>query len=103
MLTHCVFFWLKDGITSQETGIFEKGLASLTTISGVLHGTFGVPASTDRPVIDRSYSYGLMVKFNDLTGHDAYQVDPVHEEFLESCSHLWVRVQVYDFVEPSPR
>jgi hypothetical protein len=102
MLTHCVFFWLKDGITAQERGLFEKGLASLMAISGVLQGTFGVPASTDRPVIDRSYSYGLMVKFNDLAGHDAYQVDPLHEEFLENCSHLWKRVQVYDFVDPSP-
>jgi hypothetical protein len=69
----------------------------------VLQGPFGVPASTDRPVIDRSYSYGLVLKFNDLAGHDAYQIDPVHEEFLENCGHLWVRVQVYDFVAPSPR
>jgi hypothetical protein len=99
MLTHCVFFWLKDGITQQERASFEQGLASLTVISGVLHGTFGVPASTDRPVIDRSYSYGLMVKFNDLPGHDAYQVDPLHKEFLKNCSHLWERVQVYDFVD----
>jgi len=41
-----------------------------------------------------------MVKFDDLANHDAYQVDPIHKEFLKKCSHLWTRVQVYDFVDP---
>jgi hypothetical protein len=103
MFTHCVFFWLKDGITADERATFERGLASLTTIPGVFHGTCGVPATTDRPVIDRSYSYGLMVKFENLDIHDAYQVDPIHKEFLKNCSHLWTRVQVYDFVDTPGR
>jgi hypothetical protein len=101
MLTHCVFFWLKEGTTVGDKSLFERELASLVGIPGVLDGSFGVPASTDRPVVDRSYSYGLMVKFNDLAGHDAYQVDPIHKEFLRKCSHLWTQVQVYDFVDPS--
>ena len=101
MLTHCVFFWLKEGTTVGDKSLFERELASLVGIPGVLDGSFGVPASTDRPVVNRSYSYGLMVKFNDLAGHDAYQVDPIHKEFLKNCSHLWTQVQVYDFVDPS--
>jgi hypothetical protein len=103
MLTHCVFFWLKEGTSQEEKTTFERGLASLISISGVFHGTFGVPATTDRPVIDRSYSYGLMVKFEDLATQDAYQVDPIHKKFLENCSALWTRVQVYDFVDPPAR
>jgi len=100
MLTHCVFFWLKEGVTAEQRVTFERCLVSLTTITGVFDATFGVPATTDRPVIDRSYSYGLMVKFDDLATHDAYQVDPIHKEFLKNCSQLWTRVQVYDFVDP---
>lgn len=103
MFTHCVFFWLKEGTRVEDRAMFERGLASLTTVPGVFHGTFGVPAATDRPVIDRSYSYGLMVKFKDLATHDAYQVDPIHKQFLGSCSQLWTRVQVYDFVDPPAR
>lgn len=99
MLTHCVFFWLQPQITAQDRATFEQGLASLTTITGVFHASFGVPAPTDRPVIERSYSYGLMVKFENLAAHDAYQVDPIHERFLEQCSRLWTRVQVFDFVD----
>ena len=103
MFTHCVFFWLKDGTTAQDRATFERGLASLITTPGVFHGTFGVPAATDRPVIERSYSYGVMVKFEDQATHDAYQVDPIHKEFLKNCSQLWTRVQVYDFVDPPVR
>jgi hypothetical protein len=103
MFTHCVFFWLKESASAEQRATFERGLASLTTISGVFHGTYGVPAATDRPVIERSYSYGLMVKFQDQATHDAYQVDPIHKEFLEDCSQLWTRVQVYDFVDPPAR
>jgi hypothetical protein len=100
MFTHCVFFWLKPEVTAQDRAKFERGVASLTRIAGVVHGSFGVPAATDRPVVERSYSYGLMVKFENLAGHDAYQIDPIHQEFLATCSQLWNQVKVYDFVEP---
>jgi hypothetical protein len=100
MLTHCVFFWLKDGISAEEKAKFEKYLLPLRTIPGTLQGTCGLPATTNRPVIDRSYSYGLMVKFHDMVAHDAYQEHPVHKEFLQNCSSLWTRVVVYDFVDP---
>jgi hypothetical protein len=103
MFTHCVFFWLKEGTTADDRVKFEDGLRSLTTIPGAFHATFGVPASTDRPVVERSYSHGLMVKFDDLAAHDAYQVHAVHKEFLKNCAGLWSRVQVYDFVGPPGR
>ena len=103
MFTHCVFFRLKEETTSDDRIKFEEGLRSLTTTPGALHGTFGVPARTDRPVVERSYSYGLMVNFDDLAAHDAYQVHPVHKEFLKNCASLWSHVQVYDFVDPPGR
>ncbi len=103
MFTHCVFFWLKPETTREDCVEFEQGLRSLTTIPGAIDATFGVPATTDRPVVERSYSYGLMVKLNDLAAHDAYQVHPVHKEFLKNCAALWSRVQVYDFVDPPAR
>jgi hypothetical protein len=103
MFTHCVFFWLKEGTTREDRVKFEDGLRSLTTIPGAIHASIGVPATTDRPVVERSYSYGLMVKFGDLAGHDAYQVHPVHNEFHKNCVALWSRVQVYDFVDPPAR
>lgn len=100
MFTHCVFFWLQPGVTEPQRASFERGLSSLLDIPGVVSGSFGAPAATDRPVVERSYSYGLMVQFQSVAEHDAYQVDPIHHAFLEQCSALWTRVQVFDFVAP---
>ena len=97
MFVHCVYFWLKSGITAGELEQYVKGVKSLTTIGGVRHGWVGTPADTDRAVIDRSYSYALIVAFDDKAGHDAYQVDPVHDRFRE-LHHLWTDVKIYDFV-----
>jgi hypothetical protein len=57
-----------------------------------------VPADTDRPIIDRSYSYALILTFADKAAHDAYQVHPTHDKFRTECGHLWSRVQIYDSV-----
>jgi hypothetical protein len=96
MLIHSVYFWLKDGITPREVATFEAGVRKLLTIDSVITGYVGTPASTaDRPIIDRTYHYGLIVIFDDLAGHDAYQVDPIHDTF-RSLAALWKRVQIYD-------
>ena len=96
MFVHTVYFWLKPDITEEERSEFAKRASALATLPSAKHGWFGVPASTDRPVIDRTYSYGLAVVFDDLAGHDAYQVHPIHTHFLE-LKHLWTQVKIYDF------
>jgi hypothetical protein len=97
MFTHCVFFWLKPGMSTDDRADFEKKLRALTTIPSVVYGTVGTPASTDRPIIDRSYHYGLMVAFKDLAGHDVYQAHPTHDTFRNDCGKFFERVQIYDF------
>ncbi len=97
MFVHCVFFWLKEDLTPEQLETVKSGLASLTKISSVKQGSFGTPAETNRPVIDRSYSYGLMVAFEDEKGHDLYQDDPVHDAFRKNCASYWTQVKIYDF------
>lgn len=98
MLTHVVFFWLKPGLAAEERARFETGVRSLLSIPNLVTGSVGRPAPTEvRPVIDRSYDFGLLTVFKDLAAHDAYQVDPIHLAFIEQCKGYWTRVQVYDF------
>lgn len=99
MFVHCVYFWLRDDLTADEERRFTRGLRDLVGIGSVERGYVGTPAPTDRPVIDRSYSYALVVAFRDRAAHDAYQEDPVHDAFREHCSSLWTDVKIYDFVE----
>ena len=96
MFLHSVLFWLRDDLTDGEVAWFEKGLDRLTSISSVRFNFIGKPASTRRAVIDHSYSYQLVVGFDSLAGHDAYQEDKVHLAFIRDFASSWTRVQVYD-------
>jgi hypothetical protein len=98
MFIHSVYFWLKPDLTDAERDRFWAGVRSLTTIESVRHGFAGVPAATDRPIIDRSYSCALIVMFDDDAGHEAYQVHPIHDRFREECAPFWTKVLIYDAV-----
>jgi len=47
-------------------------------------------------VVDRSYAFGLVLRFADVGAHDAYQVDPIHDAFHGRCQKYWKKVVVYD-------
>lgn len=95
MLVHSVLFWLKDDLTSEQVREFQAGLESLKAIEAVACH-IGTPASTDRPVIDRSYSFCLTVIFEDMAAHDEYQVHELHTGFLATFNSYWNKVVIYD-------
>jgi len=97
MFVHCVYFWLKPELDPVEKQTFLKGLDDLTKIHSVRYGWYGMPAATNRPVIDRTYSYGLVVVFDNEAGHDAYQIDPVHTNFRVGLKDVWTNVRIHDF------
>ena len=97
MLIHTVYFWLKSELTDEQRKTFlEEGVNSLKNIESTTAVYTGVPASTDRPVIDRSYDVGLTVVLEDMAAHDAYQEDQIHLDFIERFKDYWIKVQIYD-------
>jgi hypothetical protein len=96
MFVHAVYFWLRDDLTAAERLAFIEGVRSLRTIDTVQHGYVGVPATTDRAVIERGYSHALVLVFADKRAHDAYQTHPVHDRFRDTCSTFWRKVLIYD-------
>jgi len=98
MFVHAVYFWLRDDLTPDELSTYTTKLEALAGIESVTHCYIGTPAATDRPIIDRSYSYALVVIFEDEAAHDAYQADPIHDDFRDSCASFWTRVQIYDSI-----
>lgn len=90
---------MKNPDSAEDKAKLLEGLNTLRSVASIRHLYIGTPASTDRPVIDRSYSFSLLQIFDDLAGHDAYQVDPVHKAFVENYASLWSKVQIYDAVE----
>lgn len=98
MFIHSVYFWLADDLTEAQRAQFLEQAQTLTELESVRYGWLGTPADTDRPVIDRSYSYALTIVLDDEAAHDAYQVDPLHDRFREECGSFWTRVVIYDSV-----
>jgi hypothetical protein len=98
MFVHSVYFWLKTDLSDGDRQAFEAGLDTLLSIDTIERFYRGAPADTDRPVIDRSYSVGIVVVFRDKAGHDAYQAHPRHDEF-RACAKYWEKVLIYDLGE----
>ena len=97
MFVHNVYFWLKKELTEEQREKFFAGVDTLKDIQPNVKIVTGKPADTDRPIIDRSYDYGLVCIFESLEDHDKYQVDPVHLKFVENHANDWDKVLIYDF------
>ncbi len=97
-MQHHVYFWIKEEHKNTENlAAFEKGLNDLLGISEIAGGGWGRPAQTEvRPVSDNTFDYGLYLSFDSLEKHDAYQVHPEHDVFIDSYKHLWEKVRVSD-------
>ena len=99
MFVHAVYFWLREDLTAVERATFEAGVQSLRTIASVDQAYIGVPAPTDRPVIERGYAKALVLVFADEAAHDAYQIDPIHDRFRSECGSFWTSVRIYDSID----
>ncbi len=98
MFIHTVYFWMKPGTSDAA----RKQLAQdcrdhLAKVPMVRQLWVGRPSMTPRDVVDNSYDVGLCIILDDVAGHDAYQVHPLHGEFIARNEQHWARVQVYDF------
>ena len=96
-IIHHVFFWLNNPDSESDKQKLMEGLNTLGSIDEVKVLLVGTPASTiEREVVDNSFDVSELMIFESVEAQDAYQVHPIHIEFVENYSHLWERVVVYD-------
>ena len=97
MLVHTVYFWLKPELTAAQRADFRAALKALKDVPSVQEFHLGRPAAVaDRPVVDKTFDYGITCVFENLDAHNAYQVHPLHVAFVNTGKPLWARVQIYD-------
>jgi hypothetical protein len=96
VFVHHVYFWLKEPGDPQTRQALIAGLRKLAAAPDILWSHIGLPAESERDVVDDSYSVSWLAFFADKAAEDRYQVDPIHLKFVEDCSALWERVIVYD-------
>lgn len=98
LFIHHVYFWLTTPGNSEEQRALLSGLQALSKVPSIRQFHIGVPAATDRDVIETSYALSWLAVFNTKEEQDAYQVDPIHLHFVDTCKHLWQKVIVYDSI-----
>jgi len=96
MFVHHVFFWLKNPTQPTDVQQIVQGLKTLKSIPDIRMSHIGVPADTNRSVVERSYSISWLLIFDTAAAEAVYQDHPVHHAFVAECSHLWEKVVVYD-------
>ena len=97
-LIHTVLFWLNNPESQKDRVAFETAIQKLmaTNPQGV-QSHLGKPAKTsEREVVDNSYTYLYLITFSSIEAEAAYQTDPTHLKFIEEAKHLWKKVVVYD-------
>ena len=99
LIIHSVYFWLKEGITQEEEQEFLKFFDILKTIPGSKEIYIAKPAATHpRPVVDNSFSYHLLMTFDNMEDINTYENHPDHLSAAESFSKYWTKVEVKDSV-----
>lgn len=95
---HHVYFWLKNPESKENRNELVAGLKKLSHVTTIQSFHIGMPAATNRDVIDSTYSVSWLLLFKNKEDQDSYQADPIHLKFVEECAHLWSKVIVYDTV-----
>lgn len=98
LFIHHVYFWLSNSQNSEAHAALLTGLDALSKVPSIKQFHIGIPASTNRDVIETSYAFSWLAVFSSKEDQDAYQIDPVHLHFVNTCRHLWQKVIVYDSV-----
>jgi len=98
MFSHIVVFWTDPANPNATEELLAGAEKYLRPIPLVQHYHCGRMATSERKdVVDQSYQVALNLIFETKAQQDAYQVHPLHLDFITNCKHLWKRVVVYDF------
>ncbi len=100
MLSHIVVFWTDPNKPDAVEKLIAGAKEYLPKVPGVLSFHIGTMVSSPRPVVDQSYQVALNTTFKDRAAEQAYQVHPLHLEFVEKAyKPNCVKVVIYDFAD----
>jgi hypothetical protein len=98
MFSHVVIFWTDPAKPDAADELIAGAEKYLRGIPGTLHYHIGRMVGSHRPVVDQSYQVALNLVFADKAAQDAYQVHPLHVEFVEKVfKKVCTKVVIYDF------
>lgn len=96
MLAHNVYFTLNESTPANRQKLVDACNKYLANHPGTAYYGVGTVCDLDRPVNDRDFDVGLHLIFKDRAAHDAYQVAPLHLQFVAENKATWKKVRVFD-------
>jgi hypothetical protein len=98
MLSHVVIFWTNPEVPNAAEALIAGAEKYLKPIPFAKNFHVGRMVPSHRDVVDQSYQVALNLQFEDKASEDAYQVHPLHLDFVEKAfKPNCIRVRVYDF------
>jgi len=94
IFVHHVFFYLNHSDAANTQSLVE-GLNKLAKAPIIKESHIGIPANTQRDVVDNSYDVSWLAFFNNAEEQESYQTDPIHLQFVKECSYLWKKVILF--------
>ena len=96
-LCHVVYFSLVEPTEANRLALVAACNKYLKDHPGVEFFTAGVlEPELDRPVNDLDFDVTLVSVFATRADHDAYQVAPLHLQFIAENKPNWAKVRVFD-------
>ena len=98
MLSHVVIFWTKPEIPDATEKLIAGAEQYLRPVPGVKSFHVGRMSPSHRDVVDQTYQVALNLQFENKEAEAAYQVHPLHLQFVEKAfKPNCARAVIYDF------
>ena len=98
MFSHVVIFWTRPEVADATEQLIAGAQKYLSPIEGVQSFHIGKMSPSERPVVEQSYQVALNLIFPSKAAEQAYQVHPLHVEFVEKVfKPCCQKAVIYDF------
>lgn len=97
-IQHLILIWQKPDTSKSQTEALLQGTRDLNKIPGVKSIIIRTPIESERPVVDDSFSYAILMTFASVQDMQNYQQHPQHVQFLKD--HVQGKLEklvIYDF------
>lgn len=95
---HLILIWQKPDTPPAQTQALLDGTKALSKIPGIKSLEIHTPISSDRPVVDDSFSYAVLMTFANEQDMLNYQQHPQHVKFIqENVKDKLEKLVIYDF------
>lgn len=97
-VNHVVLVWLKAGTAPEVVAKIIEGSRELKAIPGIRDLQVGKAIPSERPIVDDSFSFGILMRFDSVAEMNAYLTDPRHVRFVDTRVKPYLeKLVVYDF------